>query len=139
MVSSDGDDDLPLHADYHFLSFKARFGKSYGSVEEHDYRFGVFKANLRRAKLHQKLDPSTEHSVTKFSNLTLAEFQRNFLGLKWLRLPSDAQNSPILPTNDLPADFDWHDHGVVTGVKDQVLNYSIIIIIIIVLISTILD
>nr|POE58535.1 cysteine proteinase 15a [Quercus suber] len=56
VVSSDGDDDLLLHAEHHFSSFKARFGKSYGSSEEHDYRFGVFKANLRRAKIHQKLD-----------------------------------------------------------------------------------
>nr|POF12645.1 cysteine proteinase 15a [Quercus suber] len=56
MVSLDGDDDLLLHAEHHFSSFKARFGKSYGSVEEHDFRFGVFNANLRRAKIHQKLD-----------------------------------------------------------------------------------
>lgn len=120
--SSDGGDDPLLHAEHHFSSFKARFGKSYGSVEEHDYRFGVFKANLRRAKIHQKLDPSAEHGVTKFSDLTPAEFRRNFLGLKRLRLPSDAQKAPILPTNDLPTDFDWRDHGAVTGVKDQVFK-----------------
>ena len=122
VVSSDGDDDLLLHAEHHFSSFKARFGKSYGSAEEHDYRFGVFKANLRRAKIHQKLDPSAEHGVTKFSDLTPAEYRRNFLGLKRLRLPADAQKAPILPTNDLPTDFDWRDHGAVTGVKDQVFK-----------------
>ena len=122
VVSSGGDDDLLLHAEHHFSSFKARFGKSYGSAEEHDYRFGVFKANLRRAKIHQKLDPSAEHGVTKFSDLTPDEFRRKFLGLKRLRLPADAQKAPILPTNDLPTDFDWRDHGAVTGVKDQVFK-----------------
>ncbi|KAK9991714.1 hypothetical protein SO802_026699 [Lithocarpus litseifolius] len=124
VVSSDSDDDLLLHAEQHFSSFKARSGKSYGSEEEHDYRFGVFKANLRRAKVYQKLDPSAEHDVTKFSNLTPAEFQRNFLKLKRLRLPFDAQKAPILPTNDLSTNFDWREYGVVTGVKDQVQDFA---------------
>ncbi|KAG7966722.1 hypothetical protein I3843_08G063000 [Carya illinoinensis] len=117
-VVSEGE-DLLLHAERHFSTFKVRFGKSYGSQEEHDYRFGVFKSNLRRAKRHQKLDPGALHGVTKFSDLTPAEFRRNFLGLKRLRLPADAHNAPILPTNDLPTEFDWRDHGAVTGVKDQ--------------------
>nr|POE69884.1 cysteine proteinase 15a [Quercus suber] len=56
VVSLDSDDDLFLHAEHHFSSFKARFGKSYRRIEEHDYRFGVFKVSLRRAKIHQKLD-----------------------------------------------------------------------------------
>lgn len=123
-VVSGGDDDLLLHAEHHFSNFKAKFGKSYGSKEEHDYRLGVFKSNLRRAKIHQKLDPNAVHGVTKFSDLTPAEFRRNFLGLKKVRLPNDAQKAPILPTNDLPTDFDWRDHGAVTGVKDQVLNFQ---------------
>ena len=38
VVLLDGDDDLPLHVEHHFSSFKARFGKSYRSVEEHDYK-----------------------------------------------------------------------------------------------------
>ncbi|XP_050388312.1 cysteine proteinase 15A-like [Argentina anserina] len=114
------DDDALLHAERHFSSFKATFGKSYASQEEHDYRLGVFKANLRRAKRHQGLDPTAVHGVTKFSDLTPKEFRRNFLGLKKrLRLPADANKAPILPTNDLPADFDWREKGAVTPVKDQ--------------------
>ncbi|KAJ7957816.1 Cysteine proteinase [Quillaja saponaria] len=108
-----------LNAEHHFTSFKAKFGKTYSNKEEHDYRFGVFKANLRRAKKHQKLDPSAVHGVTKFSDLTPSEFRRQFLGLKRLRLPVDAHQAPVLPTSDLPADFDWRDHGAVTPIKDQ--------------------
>lgn len=117
-VVSDGEDHL-LNAEHHFSNFKAKFGKTYATREEHDYRFGVFKANLRRAKLYQNLDPSAVHGVTKFSDLTPSEFRRQFLGLKPLRLPADAHKAPILPTNDLPPDFDWRDHGAVTPVKDQ--------------------
>lgn len=118
-VVPDGDDHL-LNAEHHFSNFKVKFGKTYATREEHDYRFGIFKENLRRAKLHQKLDPSAVHGVTKFSDLTPTEFRRQFLGLKPLRLPADAQKAPILPTNDLPTDFDWRDHGAVAEVKDQV-------------------
>ncbi|GMP99426.1 hypothetical protein CsSME_00046896 [Camellia sinensis var. sinensis] len=95
-VVSDGDDHL-LNADHHFSLFKTKYGKSYATQEEHDYRLGVFKSNLRRAKRHQILDPSAVHGVTKFSDLTPAEFRHKFLGLKRpLKLPSDAQKVPFL-------------------------------------------
>ncbi|KAF8405302.1 hypothetical protein HHK36_010205 [Tetracentron sinense] len=113
------DDDLLSNAEHHFTSFKERFGKTYGSPEEHAHRFGVFKANLRRARRHQKLDPSAVHGVTQFFDLTPAEFRRFHLGLKPLKLPADAHEAPILPTNGLPDDFDWRDHGAVTPVKNQ--------------------
>ncbi|OWM75026.1 cysteine protease RD19A-like [Punica granatum] len=113
------DDPGLLDAELRFSRFKLQFGKTYASQEEHDYRLGVFKANLRRAELHQKLDPTAVHGITKFSDLTPEEFQSKFLGLKGLKLPADASKAPILPTDDLPTDFDWRDHGAVTGVKDQ--------------------
>lgn len=111
--------DHLLGADHHFFLFKKKFGKSYASQEEHDYRFKVFRANLRRAARHQKLDPSASHGVTQFSDLTPAEFRKQFLGLRRLRLPKDANQAPILPTNDLPEDFDWREKGAVTAVKNQ--------------------
>ncbi|XP_062076853.1 probable cysteine protease RD19B [Humulus lupulus] len=116
----DDNGEVRLGADHHFSLFKTKFGKSYASQEEHDYRFEVFKANLRRARRHQRLDPSANHGVTRFSDLTPAEFRRTFLGLRsHLRLPSDANTAPILPTKDLPEDFDWRDRGAVTPVKNQ--------------------
>ncbi|KAK6121482.1 hypothetical protein DH2020_044773 [Rehmannia glutinosa] len=114
------DENSLLNADRHFEIFKRKFGKAYATQEEHDHRFSVFKANLRRARRHQKLDPSAVHGVTQFSDLTPREFRRQFLGVnRRLRLPSDAQKAPVLPTNDLPTDFDWRDHGAVTPVKNQ--------------------
>jgi cathepsin F len=117
----DNAEDHLLNAEHHFSSFKSKFSKTYATKEEHDYRFGVFKSNLIKAKLHQKLDPSAEHGITKFSDLTASEF-RQFLGLKkgkGLRLPAHAQKAPILPTNNLPEDFDWREKGAVTPVKNQ--------------------
>lgn len=116
-----GDEHL-LNADHHFSIFKRKFGKSYASQEEHDYRFTVFKANLRRAQRHQKLDPAAVHGVTQFSDMTPKEFRVKHLGLKPLKFPADANKAPILPTKDLPEDFDWREHGAVTEVKNQVEN-----------------
>ncbi|KAK6939403.1 Peptidase C1A, papain C-terminal [Dillenia turbinata] len=118
-VVPDGEDHT-LSAEHHFTLFKTKYGKTYSTREEHDYRFKVFKANLRRAKINQKLDPTAVHGVTQFSDLTPSEFRWNYLGMrKGLRLPVDAQEAPILPTNDLPADFDWREKGAVTPVKNQ--------------------
>lgn len=105
----------------HFTLFKSKYGKSYASQDEHDYRFKVFRSNLRRARRHQGLDPSAVHGVTQFSDLTPSEFRRTYLGLRSkLRLPKDANQAPILPTDSLPEDFDWRDRGAVTAVKNQV-------------------
>lgn len=126
VVSGGDDNDLELNAESHFLSFVQRFGKSYKDADEHAYRLSVFKANLRRARRHQLLDPSAEHGVTKFSDLTPAEFRRTYLGLRKSRrallreLGESAHEAPVLPTDGLPDDFDWRDHGAVTPVKNQV-------------------
>ncbi|KAJ6671420.1 CYSTEINE PROTEASE FAMILY C1-RELATED [Salix viminalis] len=93
---------------HHFSLFKRKFKKSYLSQEEHDYRFSVFKSNLRRAARHQKLDPTASHGVTQFSDLTSAEFRKQ-----------DANKAPVLPTEDLPEDFDWREKGAVGPVKNQ--------------------
>ncbi|CAL5377119.1 unnamed protein product [Camellia sinensis] len=129
-ADSDGDDviirqvvgeDHQLNSDHHHFSlFKSKFGKSYATKEEHDHRFSIFKSNLRRARRHQQLDPTAIHGVTQFSDLSPAEFRQKHLGLRRrLKLPSDANKAPILPTNDLPTDFDWRDHGAVAPVKNQ--------------------
>jgi cathepsin F len=114
-----------LSAEHHFSSFMRRFGKSYKDEDERQYRLSVFKSNMRRAQLHQKLDPTAVHGVTKFFDLTPKEF-RKYMGLKKVsrskarKSLGSAPEAPILPTDDLPEDFDWRDHGAVTGVKNQV-------------------
>ncbi|KNA09690.1 hypothetical protein SOVF_150630 [Spinacia oleracea] len=123
-TSSVDNNDLHLNSEHHHFSlFKSKFNKRYSSQEEHDLRFSIFRANLRRAKRHQAIDPTAVHGVTKFSDLTPKEFQEQYLGFKGgkrkLRLPSDANKAPALPTDGLPEDFDWREHGAVTDVKNQ--------------------
>lgn len=127
VVGDGADDELELNAEAHFASFVQRFGKTYRDDEERAHRLSVFKANLLRARRHQRLDPTAVHGVTKFSDLTPAEFRRQFLGLRrsrssgrdLLKGSGSAHEAPILPTDGLPTDFDWREHGAVGPVKDQ--------------------
>eukprot|EP01018_Ginkgo_biloba_P019492 Gb_13610 [translate_table: standard] len=109
-----------LNAEAHFAHFVQKYGKTYSGPQEHAHRLFIFKRNLLKALEHQKLDPSAIHGITKFSDLTEEEFRRQYLGLRvpsFLR--SESHEAPILPTNDLPDDFDWRDSGAVTAVKNQ--------------------
>lgn len=125
-VISDLYSDEPiLDAEEHFETFKRTFGKKYKSDEEHTSRFEIFKGNMRKARIHQKLDPSAIHGVTQFSDLTYEEFEKGYLGvdngMEWnlFRNASGETEAPILPT-EVPDDFDWRKHGAVTEVEDQV-------------------
>ncbi|XP_074286207.1 cysteine proteinase 15A-like [Silene latifolia] len=111
--------DLSPH--HHFTHFKKRFGKTYATQEEHDYRFSVFQANLRQAEINQKLDPTAKHGVTRFSDLSPDEFRKEYLGLskKKLKYPAHANKADILPIDNLPVDFDWREKGAVTPPKNQ--------------------
>ncbi|XP_066347005.1 cysteine proteinase 1-like [Miscanthus floridulus] len=126
VVGDGADDELELNAEAHFASFVWRFGKTYRDDEERAHRMSVFKANLLLARRHQRLDPTAVHGVTKFSDLTPAEFRRQFLGLRrrssrrdLLTGSGSAHEAPILPTDGLPTDFDWREQGAVGPVKDQ--------------------
>ncbi|MCO5606448.1 hypothetical protein L7F22_060636 [Adiantum nelumboides] len=103
-----------------FERFKGLFNKTYASTEEHAHRFRVFKKNLAKAVQAQLMDPSATHGITIFSDLTEEEFSEHYLGLKQpLAFPSSDNLAPILPTNDLPTDFDWHQLGAVSEVRNQ--------------------
>ncbi|GFQ07697.1 probable cysteine proteinase a494 [Phtheirospermum japonicum] len=123
MAADDGDlfnRQVVDHYNNTFTMFKRKFGKSYATQEEHDYRFRVFKANMNRARRYQKMDPTAVHGVTQFSDLTSSEFRTQFLGLNRLGpFPTKDHRAPILLTNNLPTHFDWRDHGAVTPVKNQ--------------------
>ncbi|ESQ46043.1 hypothetical protein EUTSA_v10000210mg [Eutrema salsugineum] len=110
-----------LSSEDHFALFKRKFGKVYGSVEEHYHRLSIFRRNLLRAMHHQRMDPFASHGVTQFSDLTPSEFRRMHLGVKGLgfKIPKDVNQAPILPTQNLPKEFDWRDRGAVTPVKNQ--------------------
>lgn len=109
-----------LHGEAYFRSFIRKYGKVYRSYKEYTHRLNIFKKNLGRALHHQALDPTAIHGITPFSDLSEEEFATHFLGLHDLSV-ADANGTPapMLPVGDLPASFDWREHGAVTEVKTQ--------------------
>ncbi|KAK3231709.1 hypothetical protein Dsin_003590 [Dipteronia sinensis] len=119
--SSDGRDDLLTSAEHQFSAFKIKYGKTYPTQEEEDYRFGVFISNLRLARRNQIMDPTAVHGVTKFSDLTPSEFRWQYLSTgSHIQLPHDTGKwAPDLSTDDLRPKKNWIEEGAVTAVKDQ--------------------
>jgi len=57
-----------------FSSFVNEYGRNYASVQEHEFRFNVFKKNLEKAEELSKLNPLATFGVTQFSDMTEEEF-----------------------------------------------------------------
>jgi len=102
--------------------FKLKYNVNYLGQEEHDHRFGIFKANLERIAEYQAKDTGAQYGVTKFADLTRDEFRTKVLGLhpKQRNLVGDDDRHTYKPTNTtIPASFDWRTLGAVTPVKNQ--------------------
>merc|ERR1712042_268681 len=114
---------LAGQADYaklQFAQFKEQYGKIYKTRSEHQMRFDIFQANLKKIEEHNKSGASWKKGINEFSDLTEAEFQAMYLG-GYKHLPTPAGNFTTVskPAKDLPAEVDWRKQGVVTDVKNQ--------------------
>jgi len=116
-----------------FISFVNTYGKRYNSKQEFDYRYKVFVTNAAKAQeLTQLNGGSAQFGVTQFSDLTADEFRRQYLNAavgnttEWdlikpemkTEFPTMDYSSIGIPQVD-PTNFNWKDHGVVTGVYNQ--------------------
>jgi cathepsin F len=107
-----------------FTKFKQTFNKSY-NAHENSQRYKIFKENLIKASQIQ--DPHASYGVTKFSDLSEAEFSQYYL--KYIdprRLRNSARNvlapegSSSTSTSTLTVTAkNWKDSGYVTPIKDQ--------------------
>jgi len=107
-----------------FSGWQLKFKKSYDSVADFDHAINNFKASLARVAANNKRTGGTFYGLTKFSDLSPAEFKAEYLrcghsGKTKSRLP----HAKVLPHTHkvAPASVDWRTHtpSVVTDVKDQ--------------------
>jgi C1A family cysteine protease len=106
-----------------FSEFIRVNNKKYGSAQEFEHRFEVFRSNLdvidaRNAEGH------AAHNVTKFSDMTIEEFQAYPCGGRLGDLKhSNPDFQPIMgefpAPQAVPPSFDWTTKGAVTPVKNQ--------------------
>ncbi|XP_072986783.1 probable cysteine protease RD19D [Typha latifolia] len=107
-----------------FQAFIRMYGKEYGGREEYAHRLRVFARNLARAAEHQILDPTAEHGITPFSDLTEEEFESQLTGLavkgkSWYDGDPEYPTAARMEVERLPSSFDWREKGAVTDVKMQ--------------------
>lgn len=104
--------------DFDFLSFVSKYGKSYGTVEEFNFRAEVFKQTAQKIRAINAEQNTHTAGHNKFSDWTHDEYKK-LLGLKNMPLPN-LESVPVHVANGTPAnDIDWRSSGHVSGVKDQ--------------------
>lgn len=104
-----------------FQKFQVHYNKSYTTEEEWAHRVGVFAENLKEAERNNAEERATggsaEFGVTKFMDLTQAEFTDRYLKAR--------PNSADIPFVDINTtvpnaeSVDWRTKNVITKVKDQ--------------------
>lgn len=108
-----------------FGNFMDRFGREYKNAAEYKHRRAVFVENLYHARQFQRNELGTaKYGVTKFSDITEAEWRRDYLGLNTdlPRVVPDGrfrQTADIPDVTNMPPNFDWREKGAVSPVKNQ--------------------
>jgi C1A family cysteine protease len=95
----------------------AKYGISYGTEAEFEFRYAIFAEKDAEIKAHNSENNSFTMGHNKFSTYTREEYRR-MLG----RLPNKNKSSSKvveLPTNNLSATVDWRTKGAVNEVQDQ--------------------
>jgi len=103
-----------------FNQFKAKYGKHYASPAEEAKRFMVFRANAARVAALNKAHGDPVFGVTKFMDLSPAEFRELYLIKTPLQKPDAPVVKPVV-TGSIPTSFDWRNSSTncVTAVKNQ--------------------
>ncbi|XP_071454235.1 uncharacterized protein [Hetaerina americana] len=104
-----------------FSDFLIKFNKKYDTEEEHQHRFRIFRANMKKVQVLQETEQGTAtYGMTQFSDLSAKEFKKHHLGFdpKARKLDIPMKKATI-PKVKLPVEFDWRHYNVVTEVKDQ--------------------
>ena len=104
-----------------FHDWKHHNRKFYFSVQEHNYRYGIFNRNKEDIIAHNaNQDKTFTKGVNRFSDLTDAEFIRLYTGAV---LPEHNMLEEIptitYDTSFNASEIDWTTRGAVTPVKNQ--------------------
>jgi C1A family cysteine protease len=106
-------------SEYKFINYVAKFGKSYGTVEEYQFRLQQFIRNEVNITKYNSEQSSFRLGYNQFTDYTEAEYKK-MLGYK--PVVTDSVHEPTLIDNAVPdwnTGVNWVTAGAVTPVKDQ--------------------
>ena len=102
--------------DMEFLKYVAKFGKSYGTKEEFEFRADLFKKNLAAlAEENARNENTFSVGVNKFADWTPSEYRR----LLSYKPRGGAKNYQASLNLSIPTEIDWRTEGAVNAVQDQ--------------------
>ena len=103
--------------DMEFLKYVSKFGKSYGTKEEFEFRANQFKTTLAQlATENSKISNTFRVAANKFADWTNAEYKR-MLGYKPMGVNLQAEE--FVEVGAIPDSIDWRTKGAVNAIKDQ--------------------
>jgi cathepsin F len=109
-----------------FEGFVTKYNKVYATEEERAHRFNVFTKNLALIQERNAQDPSAQHGVNQFTDMTQEEFAGQYLMPRTVFAERRARmaQAPVVDLTSfgapLPTTFDWRNNGsVLTPVKNQ--------------------
>jgi len=112
----------PTHQKYMWESFKNEHGRSYETMEEETLRFGHFLENLKMVDLRNaaemKNGGSAIHGITRFSDLSQAEFESRYLTADVSMKSANAETVTLEAPDATTGLVDWSGK-LTTPVKDQ--------------------
>ena len=107
--------------DIDFVRHLAKYGKSYGTVEEYSQRAGIFRDNLEKIR-QGNLDPESTFTlgVNHLADWTEEEYRGLLRYQKPLPvLESSSSDMPDAEEVQGPVTMDWRTKNAVTQVKNQ--------------------
>jgi len=105
--------------EYQFMKYVAEWNKSYGTKQEYEFRFGLFKKHMIAMAEHNNQNGQTSTiGLNMFSDMTNEEFKK-MNGYKNVANTKVEDKTQLFDTTDLADSIDWRQKGGVTPVKDQ--------------------
>ncbi len=100
-----------------FMQYVAKYGKTYGTVEEFEHRLKLFVATEQEIVRFNSSPQTSTIGHNKFSDWSAEERKR--LTSYIPRANSTETNAVILDDTDLPTEINWVVKGAVNAVADQ--------------------
>lgn len=102
-------------ADYQYFDYVSRYGKSYGTVAEFNFRKELFKANLLDIEEYNASQTTSTVGINEFSDRTKSEMKK----MNGYKAQPSNKNYTMFNVENLADDVDWRTKGAVTPVKNQ--------------------
>ena len=110
--------ELMTAEDHEFIRYVAKYGKSYGTKAEFEFRAAQFKETLAKVAEHNAENGTSTVGINEFSDKTKEEMSK-MLGYRPSMTNKAMKAAQELPTDNIPNDVNWVTAGAVTPVKNQ--------------------